>query len=355
MRQFIGIMLNDFTYQRIPFGQTSHEQLPFYEEAGNHYGLIPCYFRMGDIEPGMKQIQAFVMDKDQRYKIMSVPTPKVIHNRSYSRENGPHKRKIERLMEEGIVIFNLWTRYDKLRISNLLMQYDHLQPFLPDTLAATPTHIFEMLNRYDSLIVKPSFGSLGSGIMKIEKKGKEYLLNHLTKGLKITFSEELPALFLKEISARLYIVQEFIPLLTFEGRPFDLRVSVQRNGTGSWQVTGICGKAAKMGSFVTNVATGGSIFVFEELLRQSELNAEIVKKNTEKVAIQFAKALGNQLEGLADVGFDIGLRQNGEPVLIECNFKDLRYSFRLANMLEEWKQTYFNPVAYGRYIYDRLW
>ncbi|MFJ7726777.1 YheC/YheD family protein [Neobacillus sp. NPDC097160] len=60
------------------------------------------------------------------------------------------------------------------------------------------------------------------------------------------------------------------------------------------------------------------------------------------------------MEGLADVGFDIGLRKNGHPVLIECNCKDLRYSFRLANLFNEWKQTYFNPIGYGRYGYDHL-
>ncbi|MBO0962780.1 hypothetical protein J1P26_24105 [Neobacillus sp. MM2021_6] len=87
---------------------------------------------------------------------------------------------------------------------------------------------------------------------------------------------------------------------------------------------------------------------------KSNLNAEEVKKNTEEVALQLATALGNQLEGLADVGFDIGLKENGQPVFIECNCKDLRYSFRLAGMLYEWKQTYCNPIGYGRYIYNHL-
>ncbi|EKN67607.1 hypothetical protein BABA_12795 [Neobacillus bataviensis LMG 21833] len=79
-----------------------------------------------------------------------------------------------------------------------------------------------------------------------------------------------------------------------------------------------------------------------------------MKKKTEEIALKMAITLGNELAGLADIGFDIGLKKNGQPVFIECNCKDLRYSFRLANMLHVWKQTYFNPIGYGRYIYDHL-
>lgn len=354
IRQYIGIMLNNFMFNRIPLGKTGHEEISFYEEAGEYFDLIPCYFRMCDIEPGKKQINAYVWDVEHGYKITSVPTPMVIHNRTYSKENGPQKQKINRLLKEGIFIFNLWTRYDKLRISKVFMQYPELKPFLPDTLKANRDNIFQMLTRYDSVIVKPSFGNLGSGIMKIEKYETNYVLSHFNKKMKIPFTNELPALLLNEITTRHYIVQEFIPLLTFEDRPFDLRVSVQRNASGNWHVTGMCGKAAKLGTYVTNVAAGGSIFLFEELLGKSKLNTEKVKKKTEEIAIQMAIALGNELEGLADVGFDIGLKKNGHPVLIECNCKDLRYSFRLANMFNEWKQTYFNPIGYGRYIYDHL-
>ncbi|NHC19219.1 hypothetical protein G6554_13165 [Bacillus sp. MM2020_4] len=154
-------MVNDFMFQRIPFGQTGHEELSFYEEAGREYDLIPCYFRMRDIEPGQNKINAYVRDVDHVYRITSVPTPRVIHNRTYFKENGPQKQKLTRLLEEGIFIFNLWTRYDKLRISTLLMQDPELKPFLPDTLKANPTTIFDMLDRYNSVIVKPSFGSRG--------------------------------------------------------------------------------------------------------------------------------------------------------------------------------------------------
>lgn len=47
-----------------------------------------------------------------------------------------------------------------------------------------------------------------------------------------------------------------IALATYKGRPYDLRVSVQRGTTGKWQVTGVVGKVAGAGRHVTNVAKG---------------------------------------------------------------------------------------------------
>ncbi|WP_376768681.1 YheC/YheD family protein [Paenibacillus foliorum] len=47
-----------------------------------------------------------------------------------------------------------------------------------------------------------------------------------------------------------------MPLATYEGRPFDLRISVQRDASGEWQLTGIVAKIASKKTLLTNIAQG---------------------------------------------------------------------------------------------------
>jgi hypothetical protein len=78
----------------------------------------------------------------------------------------------------------------------------------------------------------------------------------------------------------------------------------------------------------------------------------------QEVVAQFALAVALQLSldvpRLADIGLDIGVNESGFPMLIECNFRDLRYSFLAAGMTDVWKMTYRNPILYARSIARNL-
>lgn len=140
----------------------------------------------------------------------------------------------------------------------------------------------------------------------------------------------------------------------FRGQPFDLRVSVQRGAMGQWQVTGIVAKVASKRCFLTNVAQGGTVYRLEPILiaEYPHLQPKAVIKGIEQFSLQVAEHLGNHLPHMADLGLDVGITIEGFPMLIECNGKDQRYSFREAGMLQEWKATYDNPMAYARYLLD---
>ena len=61
-------------------------------------------------------------------------------------------------------------------------------------------------------------------------------------------------------------------LATKNGRPFDLRVMVQRHPNAHWQVTGMLAKVAGKGFIVTNIRrSGGKVVTVENAIRHSEL------------------------------------------------------------------------------------
>lgn len=54
-----------------------------------------------------------------------------------------------------------------------------------------------------------------------------------------------------------YIVQQGINMITFNKRPFDIRVMVQQKPAGGWETTGILARVAARNKIVTNYHNGG--------------------------------------------------------------------------------------------------
>lgn len=164
----------------------------------------------------------------------------------------------------------------------------------------------------------------------------------------------LPSILRQRLRKMQYIVQQRLPLATYQGRPFDMRVSVQRDGTGDWQVTGIVVKVASSNHFLTNVAQGGSVHQLQNILAEEypQLQQQAVFDAIHDFSLRVARHLGCNLPNMADLGLDVGITTDGFPLFIECNGKDQRYSFREAGMMEEWKASYYNPMAYSKYLLD---
>ncbi|XXM72969.1 YheC/YheD family protein [Lysinibacillus sphaericus] len=356
MKRYLGIMVGPAVFRGIPMGRRSFEHLPFYEEAGEIYGVIPCYFRFEDIDPDEEFVDAYVKSKEGGYQLETIPKPAVIHNRVFTGKPEQRKKMME-LKEEGIIFFNEHNRFRKLKVNKILLKEPSLHPHVPETLRASEENVKRMMKKHRELIIKPDSGTLGIGIAKLSKmEGGDWEMTWREKDTLKTecFSKTFSPRLRDLLAGRNMIIQERIPLAESKGRIFDLRVSVQKNWKGDWQLTGIVGKVAKKGWYLTNVARGSSCVPFDELMKGlPHLEEETVYKRVKALTIGAAMQLEKKLPCLADLGFDIGIRDDGFPMIIECNCRELRYAFRNAGMMEEWKNTHMSPVGYGRYLMDQ--
>ncbi|MGO4275125.1 YheC/YheD family protein, partial [Paenibacillus sp. TAF58] len=201
--------------------------------------------------------------------------------------------------------------------------------------------------------IKPTSGSVGDGIIKLSKssKGKWHL--YVKKGKPLQKKYENAISFIHQyINGKGYIIQEAIPLATYNGNPYDLRVSVQRGERGDWQVIGIVGKVAAKGRQVTNVAKGGKVIRCEELFQASGFQVDETKQSLNRVALQLAGYLGKKLPHLADVGFDMGIDKYGKIKLIEMNGRDQRITFKKAKLAKTFYRTYLTPLQYAKYLLE---
>ncbi len=351
---YLGILLNTKLCGGIPAGRTNHEIISFYEDAVNSYELTPCFFSLQEINLEKNQVYAFVK-KGEAYIKQWLPLPKVIHNRGIFMKKH-NKKRIDLLIQKGIQVFNYCNRYRKSTIHTILMKNQSFHPHLPETTKASVSSIKHLMKTYDSLIIKPDIGSIGRGIAKLHKTSTGWRLNYpkdkksRARGT-LTFKGHLPKLLKIKLGQGNYIVQQMLPLATYNNNPFDLRISVQKDQTGKWQITGMVGKVAANGKFITNVAQGGTVYRFEDLMKEfSDLNKKKVRENIEKFSLLIVEHLSSYIPHLADIGLDVGINSKGFPLFIECNFKDLRYSFSKVSMLSEWKATYSNPMAYATHL-----
>ncbi|WCK52789.1 YheC/YheD family protein [Aneurinibacillus sp. Ricciae_BoGa-3] len=354
---YVGVLLNRSMFKGIPTGKTQTEKLAFYDEGAKKYGVKPCYFCLEDVSPKRDRVKAYVKTA-QSYQLIEIPLPPIIHNRAlyFSRIA---KNKITQLAERGIIIFNRWNRYGKLYIHSLLVEDPAIADHLPETVSGSLDNLRYMMGKHRALFLKPDSGSIGAGIMRIEKKKNKWVLpyremiNNKRVWLRKEFQQQIPLRIQQAFEKRAYLIQEALPLAEYKKRPFDFRVSVQRNFTGEWSITGIVGKVAKAGHYLSNVGQGGKVYTIQQLLQEyPNLKEREVVQSITQLSLAIVERLSMVLPDLADVGLDIGISNEGFPFFIECNGRDQRYSFRNGALLKEWKNTYSNPMGYARYLME---
>lgn len=311
----IGILLNP---------KAKHEQITFYDEAAATFELTPVLLTFKEVE--------------RRTRL-----PSVIHNRTYARTARDRQLLLD--LSKHSYVYNGGNQFSKLYIHKTLMHNVYLRPNLPGTTLATAITLQTWMKKYPSLILKPDRGSVGRGVMLLQKVAGHWQWTH---NFETTPFRKPPPQLIQILAKRRYIVQQRLPLATFEGRPFDVRVSVQRNSMGIWQVTGMVGKVAGVNQIVTNVARGGRAVRVEELIGESHRFA------LSQFALAVALQLSLSLPNLADIGLDLGITPEGFPMFIECNFRDLRYSFGEVGLIDAWKASYYNPIGYGKLILKKL-
>ncbi|WP_138496627.1 YheC/YheD family protein [Paenibacillus pinistramenti] len=358
---YVGILLNALPQGSFQSGRVSQESLSVYEEAAALYGLKPCYLQLKDISSTGKKSLVYVMNETGVSRIQ-IPTPKVIHNRAIYKSRAA-ARKIAALQSRGIVIFNTNTRYRKDRIHSLLARHPVLSRHQPHTLPATPANIRSMMRLYADLLLKPVSSSVGLGIMRLYRGPSGWVLTRRSpktrtagrKWVTIPLGSPkgfLPGWLIQRLRRTPYMIQERLSLAEIDGRPIDLRVTVQRGLDGKWGVTGMFAKMSEPGGFLTNIAQGGSAYPAEYLLHAAlpPGMAERLTVECRALALEVARHLSSRLSLLADLGIDIGVTSFGEVYFIECNGRDQRYGFREAGMISTWIETYRKPMAFAKYL-----
>jgi len=305
-------------------------------QTAKQLGALVYVFTVEDIDWDTKSTSAYLYQENtnQWIRFASLPLPDVVYNRIPYREDEMKdyvQSALKRLKGmSGLHLynhhfFNKWNLYHTLGQNALVSSY------VPETrLLTTSSDLTAMIEKHPLLYLKPISGKAGQGIMSIlAAKGKYILRSRKGEQVVSRATTDLRKLW-NAISTKVkepYVIQQGIELATYEGRPYDIRVLVQKDDFGRWQLSGVGIRVAGKGSITTHVPRGGSIESPEVVLKQSFQNVNYTSfmNNLNKVVLDIAEALEEKYPSLGEMSMDIGASTDGELWFFEANAKPMKF------------------------------
>ncbi len=202
----------------------------------------------------------------------------------------------------------------------------HLIPWHAIPKENTEIHLADLLRKEKhGLVIKRTTANKGVGILfAIRLNEEQYRVTY--NDATITGNIDETARYLHQriigrLQYREYIGQSYIHSSTPDGRPFDIRIHVQRRESDRWSVTRGYVRLAEIGSPLPNTSKGGYQGSLDSFLKKrNPLEAVKIKAALYEVALEIAKIqdLSNKLP-LSELGIDFVLDQEDKIWLIETN------------------------------------
>lgn len=178
--------------------------------------------------------------------------------------------------------------------------------------------------------------NLGKSSYRVQRGAKR----RTTRGKKETYR------YLRRKITTRYLVQRGISLARINGRPFDVRVMVQRRSGSHWVVTGMLAKVAGRGYIITNIKRSGwRVLPLRTAIRRASIrgsSTDAIIARLHRIALLAAKRLTTYYTHQRVFGLDMGVDANGKVWIIEANLRpDLSLFLKLPD-----KQMYRTIVSY---------
>lgn len=345
----LGVLLDERILGKILRRRPTFEAVRLYESPAREFGLDLMLLQPRSIDRRRRLVHGYTLP-DLRPRVAAVPP--VVHNRALQYRSS--NRDMRWLARQGIKVFNPLVPAGKYAKHLLLSQSPELRPHLPATRrlpARGSARVDALMRRSGQLFVKPNTGSLGRGIIRVERlTGGKYRVDGRRRRI-------LGRHALRRETARVarqgpHILQEGVLLAKYRGRPFDLRVYLQRGEGGHWTVPGMAARQAQTGRFLTNLARGGTAHRVGEVLPSAfpHLHPREVYDRVVACSLAAGRAVARHYPAVADLGLDVGLDSDAHPWILEVNLRMLRLSLRDTGEHEAWAQAYRNPVAYAHHL-----
>ncbi len=352
----VGIMAETSRLPQKPFGNQTFfiKQLL---QSGNSIGQICFAFSPYSIDWKNKNVYGYSWG-DKGWIKGRFPLPDVVYPRE--RANSSTKQNIRKRLERaGAKLLNsgLIGKWQSYRI---LSQNPNLIPYIPDTrLLNSFKQVDNMVKKYSAVYLKPVAGSQGKNIIRIIKRKNDsvYRYQYQLNGKPVKGSAsslaQLRSCLKPVMGNRAYIAQKQINLLQSANNITDVRILVQKDDSGVWDVTGMACRVGSPGSITSNISSGGRGQKLVDTLKDKFPDADKQLSIIEKlnyVSIEVCRTLERAIGNCGEMGVDIGIDKGGEVWFIEANLRPARQIFNLIGEKKTRLLSVERPMLYCRHL-----
>jgi len=209
----------------------------------------------------------------------------------------------------------------KMKKGSPLMDDPIISRHVPKTDWLHYSSLKRMLRFYSTVYIKPDIGRRGNGIVRVKYiNSSKSEISYEDKTIRCAAEDIYDELQKILNPNKRYLIQQGIELATYHGRPFDVRVVLQKP-LNRWHLSWVSAKVApQKSSVVTNIAKGAKDVRINRTLRGIDQNINRLKVMSEliDVSYQIAQILGTRFP-LKIVGLDMGIDRKGKVWFIEAN------------------------------------
>lgn len=208
-----------------------------------------------------------------------------------------------------------------------------------------------MLSAFSTIYFKPTGGTGGADIIRIKRKVSGYQIQ--LKSVKSYYSSR-KSLYIKLrrfSKRRSFLLQQGILLATTKGRPFDVRVMVQKTTKGKWVSSAIFTKIGRTGKVATNYHQGGNLGYFFQTMAGAGYKSASIRRKKAKLD-RLGCAVGNHFDGFKngfrELGLDVALDDKGKPWILEVNTRPQFYPLKHMKDKRMYRRIISFSKQYGR-------
>ncbi len=242
-------------------------------------------------------------------------------------------------------IGNKWTK------TKWLLGREDLKRHVPYTLKFDKPNLIAMLNTHDVIYFKPTYGSGGANIIRIKKREQDYQTKANSGKAVFATIDQLYDHLKKRSARRAYLLQRGITLARTNGRPFDIRVMVQKTNEGKWISTALFTKIGRPGRVATNYNQGGRVGYIRPALTGAGYSADSsdrIVTRLKQMGTAAGRCFDRHKKGLRELGLDVALDQDGYPWILEVNTRPQFYPLKNFKNKALYRRIVSYAKQYGR-------
>lgn len=315
------------------------QRVPYYRELWQDKSGDLLFFDPAGIDWEKELITGLEL-KSGRWRKGYFAFPNTIYNRCF-----PEPEKVISRLSEIVGsanVFNSLTHFDKWEVYQAL-QGSEAASYLPQTYKYNEENLPQLLAEHKSLILKPRFGHGGYGVVKVT-----LLLPNLVTILSYAiplpvWGEEHYIPFLIAVAPpEKFIAQQYIASANSDNYKADVRILMQKNAKGKWEVGGELSRVALYSNLLTNN--------YAEILPASDVASPEQLATMHSLSNIVATRLDDSFKNLGELGVDFLMDEAGRPWILEVNGKPDKSLFRKLGDDQMLRRVYLNPLDYQKHL-----